>query len=62
MSYENLAHKKFKGKLCLRTSKKVYNQSLVSMLIFELGKDKTKEILKAQTLNLRVSTDLGWFL
>lgn len=45
-SYENLANKKFNGKLCLRTSKKVYNQSLVSMLIHELGVNKTKNILK----------------
>tara|TARA_B100000925_G_scaffold8886_1_gene6338 strand:+ start:1406 stop:2392 length:987 start_codon:yes stop_codon:yes gene_type:complete len=45
-SYENLANKKFNGKLCLRTSKKVYNQSLVSMLIHELGVDKTKAVLK----------------
>ena len=31
--YEALAGERWKGKLCLRTSKKVYNQSLVAMLI-----------------------------
>jgi iron(III) transport system substrate-binding protein len=50
-SYENLANPKFKDRLCLRTSKKVYNQSLVSMLIFELGKEKTKKILKGWVKN-----------
>lgn len=50
-SYENLANKKFNGKLCLRTSKKVYNQSLVSMLIHELGVDKTKAVLKGWVNN-----------
>ena len=51
ISYENLADKKFKGRLCLRTSKKVYNQSLVSMLIYELGNEKTKRVLKGWVKN-----------
>jgi len=45
-TYEGLADKKWKGRLCLRTSKKVYNQSLVAMLISELGKEKAKKIVK----------------
>src|SRR5690606_32208101 len=32
-TYEALADPKWKGRLCLRSSKKVYNQSLVAMLI-----------------------------
>ena len=32
-TYEDLATSKWKGRLCLRTSKKVYNQSLVAELI-----------------------------
>jgi iron(III) transport system substrate-binding protein len=44
-SYEDLATKKWKGRLCLRTSKKVYNQSLVAMLIHELGEEKAKEVV-----------------
>ena len=50
-SYENLATDKWKGKLCLRTSKKVYNQSLVSMLIHELGETKAKEVVSGWTKN-----------
>ena len=42
ISYENFASSTFKNRLCLRTSKKVYNQSLVSMLIFELGPRRRK--------------------
>lgn len=45
-SYEDLADPKWKGRLCLRTSRKVYNQSLVAMLMSELGKDKTEAVLK----------------
>ncbi len=44
-SYEDLATEKWKGRICLRTSKKVYNQSLVAMLIGELGYQKTKEVV-----------------
>ena len=36
-TYEDLANPKWKGRLCLRTSKKVYNQSLVAMMIHELS-------------------------
>jgi len=50
-SYENLASEKFKDRLCLRTSKKVYNQSLVSMLIHELGEEKAKAIVSGWTKN-----------
>jgi iron(III) transport system substrate-binding protein len=32
-TYEELANPKWKGRLCLRTSKKVYNQSLVGMMM-----------------------------
>ena len=46
LSYEDLGSKEWKGRLCLRTSKKVYNQSLVAMLIAEHGKDKAKKIVK----------------
>ena len=35
--YEALADPKWRGRLCLRTSKKVYNQSLVAMLIAQHG-------------------------
>lgn len=51
-SYTDLAEAKWKGKLLLRTSKKVYNQSLVAMLIAEHGEEKTEEIVKAWVANL----------
>ena len=51
-SYEALADGKWKGRLCLRSSKKVYNQSLVSMLIAEHGEPKTEKILKSWVANL----------
>ena len=50
-SYENLATPQWKGRLCLRTSKKVYNQSLVSMLIHELGEKKAKEVVSGWATN-----------
>ncbi len=44
--YAALAGERWKGKLCPRTSKKVYNQSLVAMLIAEYGEEKTEAIGK----------------
>jgi iron(III) transport system substrate-binding protein len=51
LSYEDLAKPQWKGKLCLRTSKKVYNQSLVAMLIGTHGYDKAKAIVKGWVAN-----------
>ena len=51
-TYADLADPKWKGKLCLRTSKKVYNQSLVASLIEHYGADKTEEIVKGWVANL----------
>ena len=45
-TYEDLASKKWSKRLCLRTSKKVYNQSLVAMFISQLGRSKAKEVVK----------------
>lgn len=50
--YASLAGERWKGKLCLRTSKKVYNQSLVAMLIAEHGEAKTEEIVRGWVANL----------
>ncbi|MCU0766061.1 MAG: extracellular solute-binding protein [Gammaproteobacteria bacterium] len=52
VSYEDLASPKWKGRLCLRTSKKVYNQSLVAMMIARLGEAKAEEIVKGWVANL----------
>lgn len=51
-SYESLADPKWKNRLCLRSSKKVYNQSLVAMMIAEHGEAKTEEIVKGWVANL----------
>lgn len=51
-TYEALGDPKWKGRLLLRTSKKVYNQSLVAMLISEHGVDRTEEIVSSWVGNL----------
>lgn len=51
-TYEDLADPKWKGRLCLRTAKKVYNQSLVAMMITEHGEPKTEAIVKGWVNNL----------
>ncbi|MEW6683410.1 MAG: Fe(3+) ABC transporter substrate-binding protein [Nitrospirota bacterium] len=51
-SYEDLGTAKWKKRLCLRTSKKVYNQSLVAMMIAELGEAKTEAIVRSWVANL----------
>ena len=54
-TYEDLANPKWKGRLCLRTSKKVYNQSLVAMMIKEHGTSKTEDIVRGWVANLATS-------
>jgi iron(III) transport system substrate-binding protein len=51
-SYEDLADPKWRGRLCLRTSKKVYNQSLVATLIARHGEDKAEQIVRGWVANL----------
>jgi len=51
-SYEDLADPKWKGRLCLRTSKKVYNQSLVAALIARHGEEKAEQIVRGWVANL----------
>lgn len=51
-TYADLADPRWRGRLCLRTSKKVYNQSLVAMMIAEQGEAKTEEIVKGWVANL----------
>jgi iron(III) transport system substrate-binding protein len=51
-TYEDLASPRWKNRLCLRTSKKVYNQSLVATLIGEYGEDKTEAMVKGWVANL----------
>jgi iron(III) transport system substrate-binding protein len=51
-TYEDLADPRWKGRLCLRTSKKVYNQSLVATLIARHGNDKAEAIVRGWVANL----------
>jgi len=51
-TYEALADPQWKGRLCLRTSKKVYNMSLVATMIDRLGEAKTEEVVKGWVANL----------
>ena len=51
-TYEALGDAQWKGRLCLRTSKKVYNQSLVAMMIARQGEAKTEKIVKSWVANL----------
>lgn len=51
-TYEALAEPLWQGRLCLRTSKKVYNQSLVATMIKTLGKEKTEQVVRGWVANL----------
>jgi iron(III) transport system substrate-binding protein len=53
-TYEALADQAWKGRLILRTSKKVYNQSLVAMMIQDNGLGPTREVLSGWVSNLAV--------
>lgn len=54
-TYADLADPKWKGRLCLRTSKKVYNKSLVASMIAHDGETKTAEVVKRWVDNLAIS-------
>lgn len=51
-TYEALAEPQWKGKLCLRTSKKVYNQSLVATMMATLGEKETERVVRGWVANL----------
>lgn len=54
-TYEDLADKKWQDRLCLRTSKKVYNQSLVASLVANLGEKQAEKVVRGWVANLAVS-------
>jgi iron(III) transport system substrate-binding protein len=54
-TYEDLAGETWKGRLVLRTSKKVYNQSLVASIIAQHGTKKAEEIVAGWVSNLAVA-------
>ena len=51
-TYEALADSSWHGRLCLRTSKKVYNQSLTATLIETLGAEGAAEVIRCWVGNL----------
>lgn len=51
-TYEALAGPEFKGKLCLRSSRKVYNQSLTALLIERLGAEQAEVVVHGWVQNL----------
>ncbi len=50
-SYENLGDPRWKGRLCLRTSNSIYNQSLVADLIAKRGEAATEALLRSWMSN-----------
>lgn len=51
-TYEDLADPKWQGRLCLRSSRKVYNQSLTATLIERLGAEEAEAVLSGWVANL----------
>jgi iron(III) transport system substrate-binding protein len=51
-SYEALSDGKWKGKVCLRSSNNIYNQSLVASMIDNIGSDKTETWAKGIVANI----------
>lgn len=50
-TYEALADRKWQGRLCLRTSRQVYTQSLVASMIKSLGEARAEEIVRGWIAN-----------
>jgi iron(III) transport system substrate-binding protein len=54
-TYSALGGDQWQGRLCLRTSKKVYNQSLVAMLIAEQGEAQAQATVASWIDNLAIA-------
>ncbi|MEM9541720.1 MAG: Fe(3+) ABC transporter substrate-binding protein [Cyanobacteria bacterium P01_E01_bin.42] len=50
-TYEDLADPKWEGRICIRSSSNIYNQSLVAAKIAELGEEQTEEWAKGVVAN-----------
>ena len=57
-TYEDLATDKWQGRLCLRTSKKVYTKSLMASLIYHNGEAKTQKMIKGWVDNLAATPNV----
>lgn len=53
-TYADLADPKWKDRLCLRTSKKIYNKSLVASMIHHYGESETEKTVRGWVKNLAV--------
>jgi len=51
-SYEDLATSHWQGRICLRSSNNIYNQSLVASMIENIGPEKTETWAKKMVANL----------
>lgn len=51
-TYEALVEPQWEGRVCLRTSKSVYNQSLVATMIHTLGEQETENVVRGWVANL----------
>lgn len=51
-TYAGLADDRWRGRLCLRTSKEVYNQSLVATMIASRGESETEALVRGWVANL----------
>ncbi len=51
VGYADLADPKWRGKLCMRSSKKIYNQSLTAMMIARIGEAATERIVRGWVAN-----------
>ncbi|MEX2149876.1 MAG: extracellular solute-binding protein [Steroidobacteraceae bacterium] len=51
-TYAALGDARWKGKLCLRSGKHAYNQSLVAMMIGDLGEAATERVVRSWIANL----------
>ena len=56
-SYEALAERQWRGRLCLRPSTNVYTQSLVASLIAAHGSERAEEIVRGWAANVREYID-----
>jgi iron(III) transport system substrate-binding protein len=50
-TYEALGEPKWRGRLCLRTSRKVYNQSMVAAMVKTLGEKRTEDVVRGWMAN-----------
>lgn len=51
-SYEDLADPRWRGKICVRSSSNIYNQSLVASMIVAIGEQQTEQWARGLVANL----------